>query len=62
MVVGHHLLLCLQETKALVFSDVIYFSLWGNNNVGWLHNTGLNGAGSLLIAWNKGAFIYENHV
>ena len=24
------------------------FSLWGNNNVGWIHNDGVNGAGTML--------------
>jgi len=53
---------CLQETKSVEFLDSICFSLWGNNEVGWIHNEGLRGAGSLLVMWHKQAFQYESHV
>jgi len=53
---------CLQETKAIQFSDVRCYSLWGDNKVGWLHYEGDNGGGSLLSMWHKDAFIYDSHV
>jgi len=53
---------CLQETKSVEFSDTRCFSLWGSNEVGWIHNEGCRGAGSLLVMWNKQAFQYESHV
>jgi len=37
-------------------------SLWGDNNVGWLHYGEDNGSGSLLSMWCKEAFCYESHV
>jgi len=53
---------CLQETKSVVFSDARCFSIWGNNDVGWIHNEGLSGAGSLLVMWHKQMFQCESHV
>jgi len=53
---------CLQEIKSVEFSDTRCFSLWGNNEVGWIHNEGLRGAGSLLVMWHKQTFQYESHV
>ncbi|XP_068467196.1 uncharacterized protein [Phaseolus vulgaris] len=37
------------------------FSLWGDNKVGWVHNEGVNGAGSTLSMWHKQAFHYVSH-
>ncbi|XP_068486483.1 uncharacterized protein [Phaseolus vulgaris] len=37
------------------------FSLWGDNKVGWVHNDGVNGAGSTLSMWHKEAFHYVSH-
>jgi len=54
--------LCLQETKTSVVSEARCFSLWGDSNVGWIHNEGVNGAQSLLSLWHKDAFCYDNHV
>jgi len=53
---------CLQETKTTSISDYRCYSLWGDNNVGWLHNEGDNGAGSMLSMWHKGKFIYHSHI
>ncbi|XP_068461596.1 uncharacterized protein [Phaseolus vulgaris] len=53
---------CIQETKAKRFSDAKCFSLWGNNNSGWLHYEGDNGSGSLLSMWNKETFVYQSHL
>ena len=53
---------CLQETKAKAFSAAKCYSLWGDNKVGWLHNEGDNGRGSLLSMWYEEAFRYESHV
>jgi len=52
---------CIQETKALQFSDARCYSLWGDNKVGWLHFEGDNGGESLLSMWHKDAFLYESH-
>jgi len=41
-------IVCIQETKTTVFSDSRCFALWGDNEVGWIHNEGENGGGSLL--------------
>jgi len=38
------------------------YSLWGENNIGWLHNEGVEGAGSMLTMWHKEAFSYVNHM
>ena len=54
--------LCLQEIKAATVSDNKCFSLWGDSNVGWIHNEGVNGAGSILSMWHKEAFRYDKHV
>ena len=54
--------LCLQETKASTLSDNKCFSLWRDSNVGWIHNEGVNGAGSILSMWHKEAFRYDKHV
>ena len=53
---------CLQEIKSKVITEAKCFSLWGNNRVGWLHNVGENGCGSLLSMWNEDAFRYSSHV
>ena len=53
---------CLQETKSKVITEAKCFSLWGNNRVGWLHNVGENGCGSLLSMWNEDAFRYSSRV
>ena len=53
---------CLQETKTTLFSNARCFALWGNNEVGWIHNDGVGGAGSLLVMWYKQFFVYERHV
>ena len=47
---------CVQETKLKEISDGRCFSLWGDNNIGWLHNKGDDGNGSLLSLWHKEAF------
>jgi len=52
---------CLQETKLTKFSDNRCFSIWGDNKVGWVHNEGVNGAGSTLSMWHKEAFTYVSH-
>jgi len=36
---------CIQETKTMVFSEARCFALWGENNIGWIHNEGENGGG-----------------
>ena len=54
--------MCLQETKLSSLTDAKCFSLWGDNNIGWVHYEGLNGAGSLVTMWRKTAFSYDNHV
>jgi len=53
---------CLQESKAKELSDARCFSLWGVNTVGWIHNKGDEGSGSLLSMWHKDFFSYENHL
>jgi len=53
---------CLQETKAVQFSDARCYSLWGDNNVGWVHYERDNGGGSFLSMWRTDAFIYDNHI
>ena len=53
--------MCLQETKTVEVTDARCFLLWGDNNIGWVHNEGVNGSGSLLSMWHKEAFIYESH-
>ena len=52
---------CLQETKTVSFSDNRCFSLWGDNNIGWVHYEGENGAGSILSMWHKDKFCYHSH-
>jgi len=52
---------CLQETKTEEVTDARCFSLWGDNKVGWIHNGGVNGSGSLLSMWHKETFVYESH-
>ncbi|XP_068504280.1 uncharacterized protein [Phaseolus vulgaris] len=53
---------CLQETKTSELSDARCYNLWGDNKVGWVHNKGDNGSGSLLSLWNTKSFTYESHV
>jgi len=52
----------IQETKVTEFSDSRCFDMWGDNKVGWVHNEGVNGAGSTLSMWDKETFIYSSHV
>jgi len=52
---------CIQETKLSTFTDARGFSLWRDNNVGWVHYRGDNGSGSLLTMWHKDVFSYESH-
>ncbi|XP_068503978.1 uncharacterized protein [Phaseolus vulgaris] len=52
---------CLQETKLKEITEAKCFFVWGNNRVGWLHNEGINGCGSLLSMWNVDAFSYSSH-
>ena len=54
--------ICIQETKTKTMSDAQCFSMWGDSNVGWLHNEGENGAGSLLTMWHKEVFLYQSHL
>ena len=53
--------MCLQETKTAKVTDARCFSIWGDNNIGWIHNGGENDSGSLLSLWHKDAFKYESH-
>ena len=53
---------CLQKTKTSELSDARCYNLWGDNKVGWVHNKGDNGTGSLLSLWNTESFSYESHV
>jgi len=53
---------CVQETKSKELSDARCFSLWGDNKVGWIHNKGDDGSGSLLSMWHKEVFDYESHL
>jgi len=53
---------CLQETKLKVITKAKCYSVWGNNRIGWLHNEGENGCGSLLSMWNEEAFSYSSHM
>ena len=53
---------CIQETKSKELSDARCFVIWGDNNVGWIHNKGDEGSGSLLSMWHKNVFEYESHV
>ena len=53
---------CIQETKQTVLSDARCYSLWGDNNVGWVHYGGDNGSSSLLSMWHKEVFCYDSHV
>jgi len=53
---------CLQETKTSSISNNRCFSLWGDNNIGGVHNEGDNGAGSTLSMWHKDKFRYDSHV
>ena len=39
---------CVQETKAKEITEARCFSLWGANKIGWIHNRGDEGSGSLL--------------
>jgi len=55
-------LVCLQETKTTVITYAKCFALWGDNKIGWIHNEGDNGGGSLLTMWHKDALCYESHV
>jgi len=55
-------IVCIQETKTTVFSDARCFALWGDNEVGRIHNEGENGGGSLLTMWKKSVFGYESQV
>jgi len=45
-----------REKKTTILSDARCFSLWGDSNVGWIHNEGVNGVGSLLTMWHKDVF------
>ena len=53
---------CIQETKTKELSDAKCYSLWGDNKIGWLHNEGDNGSGSLLTMWSKEDFSYMSHL
>jgi len=55
-------IVCLQETKTSELLDARCYTLWGDNKVGWIHNKGDNGSGSLLSLWNTESFSYESHV
>ena len=54
--------MCIKETKTKAVTEAKYFSVWGNNRVGWVHNEGENGCGSLLSMWNEEAFCYSSHM
>jgi len=53
---------CIQETKVAQVTEARCFALWGDNSIGWIHNGGDNGNGSLLSMWHKEVFNYESHV
>jgi len=55
-------LVCIQKTKLVVMTDARCFFLWVENNIGWLHNKGAEGVGSILTMWHKEAFNYESHI
>ena len=52
---------CIQETKTVEITEARCFSLWGDNNIGWIHNGGANGNGGVLSMWHKDTFTYESH-
>jgi len=49
-------LLGLVETKQDDISLWHIRKLWGNQNVDWVHSPANNGAGGILVSWNKEAF------
>jgi len=53
------LILCVRKKQK---PNAICFSLWGDNIVGWIHNKGDDGSGSLLSLWHKEVFSYEYHL
>jgi len=55
-------LVCIQETKTNSMLDAKYFLLWGDSNIGWLHNEGVDKVGSMLTMWHKEVFNYDNHI
>jgi len=52
---------CIQETKVSQVTEARCFALWGDNSIGWIHNGGDNGNGSLLSMWHREVFNYESH-
>lgn len=47
---------CLQETKASMINDAVCQSLWGNEEVEWIHSPAVNHGGGVLCFWRKGIF------
>jgi len=50
-----------RRQKRLIYQIIDVFC-YGDSNVGWIHNEGVNGAGSILSLWHKEAFQYDRHV
>jgi len=47
---------CIQETKMAIITREKCQSIWGDNNIDWLHNGEENGAAGILSVWNKNNF------
>lgn len=47
---------CLQETKADLVNDGMCQSLWGNEEIEWIHSPAINHGGGILCIWRKGCF------
>ena len=43
----------LVETKQEDISNWNIRKIWGNQNVDWVHSSASNGAGGVLVSWNK---------
>jgi len=47
---------CIQETKMVNITNEKCISIWGDNNIEWVHYGAENGAGGILSVWSKSKF------
>jgi len=50
-------IVCIQETKQVNIPNLKYYSVWGNNEISWVHRGVDKEGGDILTMWSKQLFI-----
>lgn len=51
--------ICVQETKLINVNNQQCYSLWGSNEISWVHRSVDMEGGDILTLWNKKVFMCD---